>query len=121
MQKKTSLFIVFVLYFTYLCAQEPPFEIRATNLVTGITSEGIISLKAVSTGKFNWPVNIFNTLEGCETIGDVTSVRLPGKGIEYKRLLKNKATGRSCTLTERFKPGKELNAKRGKPKGKKKK
>ena len=87
-------------------AQKHPFQINAGNVVAGVTGDGIVSLRAVKQNKFQYPVKIFTSLEGCETEGEPVEKPLPDEGIEFVRLLKNNTTNSSCTLIERFNPGK---------------
>ncbi len=107
MHKKISLLIVIVLSSVLLVAQKHPVEISSGNLVAGVTSDGIISIKSVKKNKLDFPVKIFTSLEGCETKGEVISAQKPGGVIEYKRELRNRTSGLTCTLTERFRPGKD--------------
>jgi hypothetical protein len=104
---KISLFIL-LLYTSVLSdAQEKPFEIRSGNLVAGVTSAGLISLKEIDKSKFSWPVKITTTLDYCMASSEVTTAKLPEGGIENQRMVKNTTNGLSCTLIERFKPAKD--------------
>jgi hypothetical protein len=105
MKKNFFVLIGFALTSLFSSGQNRPFNITSGNLTAGVTAEGVVSIQAVKNNKFNFPVKIFNTLEGCELDGEVTSAPLAGKGIEYNRLLINKTTNVSCILTERFSPG----------------
>jgi hypothetical protein len=104
MKNKTSFFIAFLLVAVLTVIQGQPAEIRSGNLIAGITSEGLISLKEINAPQFSWPVKIFTILKGCETTGEVISIQLSDGSIENRRLLKNYNSGFSCYLTERFKP-----------------
>jgi hypothetical protein len=107
MLKRTSLLILIVLSSALLVAQKNTVDISSGNLVAGVTSDGIISIKSVKKDKLDFPVKIFTSLEGCDTKGEVISAQKPGGVIEYKRELRNRTSGLTCTLTERFSPGKD--------------
>lgn len=99
------LLLNYVLFSFSLSAQNSSFIINSESISAGITTKGIVSLQTVTHTKFNFPVNIFTSLEGCEVQGEIKTILLTGKGIEYKRSLKNKITNESCNLTERFTSG----------------
>ena len=104
MQNKISSLIVFVLISVISACHQQPVDIRSGNLIAGITSEGLTSLQESDSSHFNWPVRIFTSLEGCETSGEIKSVKLSEGGMEYTRSMKNHESGFSANLTERFKP-----------------
>lgn len=99
------LFIAIVIL--VLSCENNKRKIKSGNLEAEITSEGIQSIISLNDTNVKWPVKIFTTLDGCEIVNEVKSLRLPGDGIEYIRLLRNKNTGLSCTLIERFIPAEE--------------
>ncbi len=105
-----SLRILSVALLLALCqqiiAQDKRINIGPGNFTSGITSEQNVTLQSAETNQQSIPVKIFTSLEGCETEGAITSQNLPGKGIQYSRLLKNKSTNNSCRLTERYTPTK---------------
>jgi hypothetical protein len=103
MKKCLLLILVYSIVSFYASAQNKQNKIVSRKLSALVTQDGLVSLKEAS-NKYTFPVRINTSLEGCETIGEVSSKLLPGNGIENKRLLKNKTTGSSCIFTERFKP-----------------
>ena len=90
-----------------IIAQDKPVIIGPETFTAGITPEGYVALQPIEMNKHTIPVKIFTTLEDCITEGAITTKNLPGKGLEYHRLLKNKTTNNGCQLTERFTPTKD--------------
>lgn len=106
-KKSIPIFIGLIVFFLFSSAQNHPYKINAGNVAASVTTEGIVSLRAITYNKFQYPVKIFTSLEGCEIDGEIISERLINKGIKYTRLLKNRTMGTSCILIERFSPSKE--------------
>ena len=87
-------------------AQTRLHQLGNGNFSVGITSEKNLLLGSEKANKQTIPLKIVSALDGCETEGDVSSKQLPNNGIEYSRLLRNKATSSGCKMTERYTPTK---------------
>lgn len=100
--------IILLAFLFILCqrinAQEKTVHIGTGKFAVGITSQGNVALQQVETIRRSIPVKLFTTLDGCETEGKITTKTLPGKGLEYHRLLKTKNMNKGCQLTERYTP-----------------
>lgn len=100
--------LAFLIMFCQLInAQDKSFQIGPGNFAAGVTPQGNVVLQSVEPNNQIIPLKIFTSLEGCETEGAITTNTLPGKGLEYHRLLKNKTTNNSCRLNERYTPTKD--------------
>jgi len=107
MRKIDFVFFIIAIVMLVSSCENNKRKIKSGNLEAEITPDGIQSIISLNNTNLNWPVNIFTTLDGCESVDDVESMNLPGNVIEYKRELRNINSGSLCTLTERFIPAQE--------------
>jgi hypothetical protein len=105
-KRKILVVLINILFSFSISAQNNSNKINSGALSAETSENGLVSLQTLKNPKFNFPVNIFTSIEGCEVQGDVTTIRVSGNIIKYKKLLKNNSTGSSCYLTERFTQGK---------------
>ncbi|MCX6224049.1 MAG: hypothetical protein NTV01_04775, partial [Bacteroidia bacterium] len=83
---------------------EQGYEFRIPGMVLNIDASGKVSRIEFTDKNLVREINAFSRLAGCEPVGRVKVTRKQDQ-ISFRRKWVSKATGNSCILTDRFRPG----------------